>query len=106
MSSGRLATEVSGGAVTAEPFDGVRTEIEHTTEPCSGCGVMTGPADLEFVDDEFDADAPTCPSCREAARIASATCEFCDAPAEYEVELGFLCEEHHDHYVDGYRERD
>lgn len=24
---------------------------------------------------------------------------------EYEVELGFLCSEHHDHYVDGYRKR-
>ena len=106
MSSGRLATEVGGGAVNAAPFDGVCTEIEHTTEPCSVCGVTTRPADFEFVDDEFDADARTCPSCREAAWIASATCEFCDAPAEYEVELGLLCEEHHDHYVEGYRESD
>ncbi len=71
---------------------------------CLGCGDPTGPAEFEAVDDEFSQSQPRCLGCQHALRLRRACCEFCDEPAEYEVELGFLCSEHHDHYVDGYRE--
>lgn len=73
---------------------------------CLDCGVLTGLADFESTDDVFEEAAPRCPACQQAVRLHYARCEFCDEPAEFEVELGFLCSEHHDHYVDGYRERD
>lgn len=71
---------------------------------CLGCGDLTGLAEFEAIDDEFSQSQPRCPGCQLALRIRRACCEFCGGPAEYEVELGFLCSEHHDHYVDGYRE--
>lgn len=87
----------------AEAADFDATEVNAT---CLVCDETTGPADFEAVDDEFDVARPLCPACQLGRRLRSATCEFCDAPAEYEVEFGFLCGEHHDHYTDGYREHE
>ncbi len=82
------------------------TDDDDSQASCLDCGVITGPADFESVDDDFEEAAPRCPACQQAARLRCARCEFCDEPAEFEVELGFLCSEHYGHYVDGYRERD
>lgn len=73
---------------------------------CLTCGEPTSPADFEEVDDEFNEARPRCPACQGAARLRCSTCEHCGEPAEYEVEFGFVCSEHHDHYVDGFRGAD
>lgn len=33
-------------------------------------------------------------------------CDHCEDLAEYETDEGYLCEEHHDQHVDGYRPKD
>lgn len=73
---------------------------------CSVCGCETGELDFEDIDDEFNPDEPMCPPCQAAKRLHNQTCEFCDEPAEYETDSGFLCDEHHSQYVDGYVSRD
>lgn len=73
---------------------------------CLDCGCLTGAADFEDVDDEFDPRQPLCPSCQADRRIRRHRCEICGAQAEYETDAGFLCCDHHSDYVDGYRRDD
>lgn len=68
---------------------------------CVDCGETTSEADFEWVDDQLDSQCPRCPDCQSFHRISRATCE-CGEPATQEVESGFLCDDCHDHYVDGY----
>lgn len=72
------------------------------TYRCRGCGCQVSAQDFERIDAEFDPKKPHCPDCDQERRLQGQTCEHCDLPAEYEVELGFLCAEHHDHYIDGF----
>ena len=69
---------------------------------CVSCGVKTSDSDFEYVDDELDHDHPLCPDCSSQNRTQGETCEHCNEPAQHEVELGFLCDHHHDEYVDGF----
>lgn len=73
---------------------------------CCGCGESFFASDFDSVDDEFNPSQPMCPPCQAAARLENAECEQCGAPATHEVELGPLCDDCFEHYVDGYRERD
>lgn len=99
---GAPAVPLSGPHPEADDLD----TDEESQAACLDCGVVTGLADFQLVDDVFEEAAPRCPACQQAVRLRCARCEFCDEPAEFEVELGFLCSEHHDHYVDGYRARE
>lgn len=69
---------------------------------CVSCGFETSDADFEFVDDELDLTHPLCPGCSSEAHLQAHSCEHCEEPAQHEVELGFLCQQHHEEYVDGY----
>ncbi|MGN7100305.1 hypothetical protein ACTHR6_01765 [Ralstonia holmesii] len=73
-----------------------------TDAHCLECGRVSGAKDYEDVDDEFDPDHPMCPDCQLAKRLSNARCEYCDDPAEYETEVGYLCCDHHSDYVDGF----
>ncbi|VWB43113.1 hypothetical protein BLA6863_01928 [Burkholderia lata] len=73
---------------------------------CIVCGCETGEADFELVDDEFNEAHPMCPACQAESRMRGQCCEYCDNPAEYETESGFLCCDHHSDYVDAYVARD
>jgi len=79
---------------------------EHEYALCGVCGCETGESDFEDVDDEFNSYKPMCPDCQAAERLRNQCCEYCDDPAEYETDSGFLCCEHHSQYVDGYMSRD
>lgn len=68
---------------------------------CKTCGALVSESDFEWIDDELDPNNPLCPPCSSTKRLSGEPCEFCDRPAEYEVELGFLCGDHHDDYCDG-----
>ena len=70
-------------------------------EVCGDCGCEFDSTDFDYVEDVFDEDAPTCVNCQRETRIANETCD-CGEPAEYEVEAGYLCEYHYQHYLDGY----
>lgn len=55
----------------------------------------------------YEYKGDVCNLCAEYPPIpVNATCEYCDNTAEYWGGDNWLCEEHHDQYVDGYRERD
>lgn len=69
---------------------------------CVSCGEDTCNLDFEFIDDELNHSHPLCTDCSAAARLKEQTCEHCGDPATHEVELGFLCDDHHDDYADGY----
>jgi transcription elongation factor Elf1 len=76
---------------------------EDETYICSSCETSFQASDFDDVDDEFDASDPQCVNCQRHSRIEGETCEFCDLPAEYETESFYLCGDHYDDYVDGYR---
>lgn len=69
---------------------------------CKVCECETGEADFEDIDDDFNPYEPMCPPCQAEKRLCNQRCEYCDEPAEYETDSGFLCCEHHSQYVDGY----
>lgn len=77
-------------------------QVEHEEALCGVCRCETGELDFEVIDDEFDPRQPMCPACQVAKRMHNQCCEYCDAPAEYETDSGFLCCDHHSDYVDGY----
>nr|WP_057927199.1 hypothetical protein [Burkholderia ambifaria] len=81
-------------------------QLEPEDAICPECGCETGESDYDDVDDEFNPDRPMCPACQAEKRIRNQCCEFCDNPAEYETDSGFLCCDHHSDYVDGYVDRD
>lgn len=69
---------------------------------CGECKEYFPPSDFDSVDDEFDEENPMCVDCQAEVRISQETCDHCGKPAEYEVADFFLCEDHYEHYVDGY----
>ncbi|WP_122531356.1 hypothetical protein [Pseudomonas viridiflava] len=68
---------------------------------CESCGVQVSNEDFEFVDDELDETHPLCPDCSSNLSLDGQNCEHCGEPAQHEVELGFLCDDHYEEYVDG-----
>lgn len=72
-----------------------------TTHSCKRCDIRFDSAEFDLIDDELDLRHPLCPSCSAAIRLRDQTCVICGEPAPEEVELGFLCDEHHDDYCDG-----
>lgn len=71
---------------------------------CRNCQEGFLASGFDLVDDELNPRHPLCPACQVAARLESAECEQCGEPATHEVELGPLCDNCFEHYVDGYRE--
>lgn len=73
---------------------------------CRNCGIKTGPAAFDNIDDEFNSTHPLCPTCKEDEFLSGMQCEFCDEPAHASTEAGPLCIDHFEHYVSAYDSRD
>jgi hypothetical protein len=67
---------------------------------CQKCGEEFNPSEFDDIDDEFNDACPKCPACQEQARIKNKQCEYCDLPAQFEADGLYLCEKHHEDYLE------
>lgn len=70
---------------------------------CQKCGDLFNRSEIEDTRYEFDENYSKCPDCQDGEEqeiIQKNVCEYCESQAQYIIDDRYLCENHHDDYVE------